>query len=105
MQILVNTNAHVGRRESLAAEVEATVAGSLDGVSDRITRVEVHLIDEKGENGQNDKRCLMEAFPEGWDPTAVICHSTTLEQALAGAVDRLKRALEGTLERQRERRQ
>ncbi|MEO8361931.1 MAG: HPF/RaiA family ribosome-associated protein [Vicinamibacteria bacterium] len=100
MHIQVNTDNHVEGREALVAQVEASVTASLHRFSKRITRIEIHLSDEDGEkHGQNDKRCLMEARLEGRQPTAVTCHAATLEQAVAGATDKLKRSLESTLGR------
>jgi len=101
MHIQVNTDNHIEGREALVARVEAAVASSLDRFSERITRLEVHLSDENGgKKGQNDKRCLIEARIEGRQPTAVTCQAGTLEQAVAGATDKLKHSLESTLERQ-----
>jgi hypothetical protein len=57
--------------------------------------VEVHLSDEDGnKNGLNDKRCIMEARLSGMKPMAVTHHATTHEQAISGAIDKLKASLE-----------
>jgi ribosome-associated translation inhibitor RaiA len=102
MQVQVNTDDHIEGREELVAQVEATVSSSLRRFSARITRLEIHLSDENGDkNGQNDKRCMMEARLKGRQPTAVTCQAATLDQAIAGAADKLKRSLESTLERLR----
>ena len=100
MKIQVNTDKNIEGNEELVAEVEATVADSLSHFSAHITRVEVHLSDESGDkNGQNDKRCMMEARLEGRQPTAATCEAATLAQAVAGAADKLKSSLESTLGR------
>ncbi|MEO8499815.1 MAG: HPF/RaiA family ribosome-associated protein [Vicinamibacteria bacterium] len=100
MHIQVNTDNHIEGREALVARVEAAVTSSLDRFSEHITRIEIHLSDENGEKkGHNDKRCLMEARLEGRQPTAVTCEAGTLERAVAGATEKLKRSLESTLER------
>ncbi|CAN5810812.1 hypothetical protein BH09MYX1_BH09MYX1_06820 [soil metagenome] len=105
MQVQVNTDKNIVGREALAAQVEATVADALRHVSAHITRVEVHLSDENGEkHGQNDKRCVMEARLEGRQPTAVTCDAPTVEEAVAGAADKLKSSVESTVERLREHR-
>jgi hypothetical protein len=44
---------------------------------------------------------MMEARLKGRQPTAVTCQAATLDQAIAGAADKLKRSLESTLERLR----
>jgi len=105
MQIQVNTDNHIEGREALAAEVEATVAKALSHFSAHVTRVEVHLSDENGaKHGQHDKRCMIEARVEGRRPTAVTCEAATLDQAVAGAADKLKSSLESMVNRPRARR-
>jgi len=103
MQIQVNTDKNIEGHEELVARVEATVTNVLSHFSAGITRVEVHLSDEDGDkNGQNDKRCLMEARLEGRQPTAVTCQAATLALAVAGAADKLKSSLASTLGRLRD---
>jgi ribosome-associated translation inhibitor RaiA len=98
MQIQTNTDNNIEGRDALIAQVESTVESALGRFSDQITRVEVHLTDENShKNGQNDKRCMMEARLEGRPPTAVTHASATLDQAISGAADKLKRAIDRSL--------
>ncbi|MDP1966431.1 MAG: HPF/RaiA family ribosome-associated protein [Reyranella sp.] len=100
MQIQINTDSNIEGREDLAASVQAVVEGAVQRFSDRITRVEVHLSDENSrKSGHDDKRCMMEARVEGRQPTAVTHRAATLDQAVDGAAEKLKRSLESTLER------
>jgi len=100
MQIQVNTDKNIDGHEALVAQVEATVTQSLSHFSGHITRVEVHLSDENGDkHGQHDKRCMLEVRLEGRQPAAVTCEAATVEQAVAGAADKLKSSLESTLGR------
>ena len=100
MQIQINTDSNIEGREELAASVKAVVESAVQRFSDRITRVEVHLSDENSrKSGQDDKRCMMEARVEGRQPTAVTHRAATLDQAVDGAAEKLKRSLESTLER------
>ena len=102
MHIQVNTDNNIDGREELAAQVEAVVEKALSRFTDQITRVEVHLSDENShKNGQNDKRCLMEARLEGRQPTAVTHQAASLGQAIDGAADKLKTVIESTLGRLR----
>ena len=104
MHIQVNTDRHIDGRETLAAQVRAVVEGSLSRFGEQITRVEVHLSDENShKGGENDKRCVMEARLEGLKPTAVTHQAASLNQAIIGAADKLRRALESTMGRLRER--
>jgi hypothetical protein len=102
MQIQVNTDHNIEGREALVARVKVAVASSLDRFSTHITRIEIHLSDENGDkSGQHDKRCMMEARFEGRQPIAVTSHAATLDQAVAGATNKLKRFLDDTLEQLR----
>ncbi len=103
MQIQVNTDANIEGREGLADHIKGVVESVLGHVSTRITRVEIHLSDENGhKGGVDDKRCMMEARLEGRQPTAVTHQAATLDQAVDGAADKLKRSIESTLGRLRD---
>jgi len=100
MQIQINTDHNIEGREALAAWVSGTVETALSRFSDHITRVEVHLSDENGaKNGPHDKRCMLEARLEGRQPIAVTHEAPELDQAVAGAADKLARSIENTLGR------
>jgi ribosome-associated translation inhibitor RaiA len=100
MQIQINSGHNVEGHAALAAQVSDVVESALSRVSDHITRVEVHLSDENGDKqGENDKRCMMEARLEGRQPIAVTHQAATLDQAVDGAADKLSRLIESTLGR------
>lgn len=100
MQILVNTDNHIKGREDLSSYVASVVEQALDRYTDRITRVEVHIGDVNShKGGENDIRCMMEARVEGLRPAAVTHQAGTVDQALDGAADRLKKSLSSTLGR------
>jgi len=102
MQVQVNTNHNIEGHEALATQVSDVIESALVRVGDRITQVEVHLSDENGDKqGQNDKRCMMEARLEGRQPVAVTHQAGTLDQAVNGAADKLTRLIESTLGRGR----
>jgi ribosome-associated translation inhibitor RaiA len=111
MQIQTNTDSNITGSEGLAAQAKTIVEGALARFSDQITRVEIHLSDENGPGfgaedkprfGVEDKRCMMEARLEGRRPIAVTHQAATLEQAMDGAADKLKRSIESTLGRLRD---
>jgi hypothetical protein len=105
MHIQVNSDSSVAGHERLVAHVTGVVENALGRFREQVSRVEVHLSDEDShKNGQEDKRCMMEARVEGRQPTAVTHQAATLEQAVVGAADKLKRSLESTLERLRDQR-
>jgi ribosome-associated translation inhibitor RaiA len=100
MKIQINTDHNITDREGLARQAEATVESTLGHLAEHITRVEVHLSDENGKKaGSHDKRCLMEARLEGHQPIAVTHESETIDEAIDGAADKLKRSLDHILGR------
>jgi len=102
MTIQFNTNNTVEVREEFRAPLINLISEELDRFSHQITRVEVHLSDENGDKqGLNDKRCVIEARLSGMKPIAVTNHANTHEQAVGGAVDKLKTSLEAILGRLR----
>jgi len=104
MKIQFNTDNNVEVREGLRAPLISLISEELGRFSHQITRVEVHLSDENGDKqGSNDKRCMIEARLAGMKPIAVINHANTHEQAVGGAVDKLKNSLDSILGRLRNR--
>jgi ribosome-associated translation inhibitor RaiA len=98
MKVQVNTDHTIEGHEALAARIRGVVENALSRVSDHITRVEVHLTDERGpKRGKNDKRCMMEARLEARQPIAVTDEAATLDLAVNGAADKLARMIEHTL--------
>lgn len=105
MQVQINTDRNVEGHQMQTAQVTGAVESALSRLSDRITRVEVHLSDENAtKSGQNDMRCMMEARLEGRRPIAVTHQAATLDQAVDGAADKLAKLIQNTLGRIRSQR-
>ena len=72
---------------------ETVVTSVLGHLTDRLSRVEVHLTDVNGaKGGADDIRCTVEARPEGMQPQTVTHHGANVEAALRGAA-KTRRAL------------
>jgi ribosome-associated translation inhibitor RaiA len=100
MQVKTNTDHNIEHREALDHHVDTVVKDALDHFAEYITRIEVHLTDELGKKpGESDKRCMMEARLTGHQPIAVNDHAPTVHQAIQGAVEKLRRVIERTLEK------
>jgi hypothetical protein len=101
MQVRFNTDDQIVGRDELARRVEAEVGDALDRFSDRITRVEIHVSDEnsarKRSSAGGDKRCLIEARLAGRQPVATSHIAATIDDAVSGASEKLKRLLDGLL--------
>jgi ribosome-associated translation inhibitor RaiA len=101
MKIQINTDSNIAGNDQLRREVETLLRGALDRLSEKITRVEVHLSDENSDkkSGVDDMRCMLEARLAGLQPIAVSHEAATLQEAVDGAAEKLKRSLDSTLGR------
>lgn len=100
MQININTDSTIERNAGLNEHVQSVVEAAIGRFSEHITRVEVHLSDKNSQkSADGDNRCLMEARVTGYQPIAVSDHNATLHQAIAGAAEKLKRAIDSALGR------
>lgn len=100
MQINVNTDKTIERHQGLDDHVQTVVGEAVKRFGEHITTIEVHLSDEnsaKSSDGGN--RCMLEARITGYQPVVVSDHSATLHQAINGAADKLKRAIDSALGR------
>jgi len=107
MKVHLNTDKNISGSEGLSGHADRVVGGALERFADRLTRVEAHLSDVNShKNGDGvDKRCMLEARVAGHQPIAVTEDAETVEQALSGAAQKLKRALDsmfGKLDRRPE---
>ncbi|MGG9961200.1 HPF/RaiA family ribosome-associated protein [Ferruginibacter sp. SUN106] len=98
MTIQINTDKNLTVHESFNAKLHSLLSRELNRYSENITRLEVHLSDENGnKEGQNDKRCMIEARIEGRQPIAVKDLGNTHDLAISGAIEKLKSVLNSLL--------
>ena len=94
MIIQINTDKNIAATDKSSAYFDSTISEALSRYSDKISRLEVHLSDENShKEGLKDKRCMLEARVEGMQPVAVTNQASSTEQALSGALDKLKASL------------
>ena len=100
MQVLVNSDHTIVGSAAMVGRIRYDIEVALQRVSDRITRVEVHLSDENGaKGGADDKRCMLEARLEGRPPIAVTSHAPTIDIAVHDAAMKMMRVIDSTLAR------
>ncbi len=102
MKIQINTDHNIDGTEALAAMVEAELHATLEHFEDRLTRIEVHLGDVDGPKSRGDhadKRCLLEARPEGMQPLVATGVGTSVEEATSDAATKLHSVLSSTFGR------
>ena len=103
MNIQINTDKNVEGSERLESYFSSEISRVLSRFDDKVTRIEVHFGDENSAKfGLNDKRCLIEARPANMQPIAVTEHADTIEKAFSGALDKIKKVLNTTYEKQKE---
>lgn len=95
MQFLFNSDNQTPLGSGAAEEVQAIVEARLDRISERLTRVEVHVSDVDGpRNGGDDKRCAIEIRPNGMRPIAASDQASTVEGAASAAADKVLKAFD-----------
>jgi len=95
MKIQINTDKTIAASESFNAWLSTFISEKMERFSSHITRIEVHLSDENGKKeGVDDIRCVLEARLEGMQPIAVSNQEATEQQAVSGAIDKLKASLD-----------
>lgn len=103
MKVQINTDKNIEGSERLESYFSSEIERILSRFDDKVTRIEVHFGDENsGKFGLNDKRCLIEARPANLQPIAVTEHADTIEKAFNGALDKIKKVLNTTYEKQKE---
>jgi hypothetical protein len=95
MQFQLNTDANIQGNDQLAEEAEAVVTSALGHLTDRLSRIEVHLVDVNGaKGGADDIHCTVEARPEGMQPQTVTHNDANVEAALRGAAKKIRALLD-----------
>lgn len=94
MQVQVRTNQIEGSAR-LQEWVSAEVMDRLEHFDELLTRVVVHISDENAhKSGNDDKRCHIEARPKGHQPISVTHKAEAMGQAIDGAAEKMRHALE-----------
>lgn len=100
MKIQFNTDKTINGAERHQDFFISQIAEELERYQSVISRIEVHVSDENGrKKGINDIRCLLEARIEGKQPIVVTCQADKFDQAVSGAIEKLKASLETILGR------
>ncbi|HEX9981320.1 MAG TPA: HPF/RaiA family ribosome-associated protein [Flavobacterium sp.] len=102
MHIQFSTNNNIEGYQRMADYFSGTIEESLKRFDDKITGIYVHLGDENSDkSGSDDKKCSIETRLAGLKPVAAVHHADTIEKAIHGATDKMKRVLEHTLDKMR----
>ena len=97
MRILVNF-ADMTARAAMAEAARTMLSRKLKHLSSRITRLEVHLRDDKmRRRGPDDNRCRIEARLAGMQPLVVESRSGDIYESIAESAAKMQRALTNRL--------
>ena len=95
MQFQFNTDNNIQGDDRLAEVAENTITSALGHLTNRLTRVEVHLSDvNSGKGGSDDILCTVEARPEGLQPHTVTHSDANVDAALRGGGKKIRALLE-----------
>jgi ribosome-associated translation inhibitor RaiA len=98
MLIEVRTDGNINGSEQFSDHVKAKVRTALHRYGDRIRRIDVHLSDTVGnKTSHDDKCCMIEARRDGCEPIVVTHQESTMDQAIHGAIHRLKKSVDSAL--------
>jgi len=102
MKVQINTDKNVEGSDRQDVYFSSEIERVLSRFDDKITRIEVHFGDENSAKfGLNDKRCLIEARPANLQAIAVTEHAETIEKAFNGALEKIKKVLNTTFDKQK----
>ncbi|RYG17378.1 MAG: HPF/RaiA family ribosome-associated protein [Chitinophagaceae bacterium] len=90
----MNTDKNLTIHAEYQAQIEEQLTGTLARFEEHISSIQVHLSDENGsKEGQNDKKCVLEAHVNGRPAVVASTFGETYDLALTGAIAKLKSAL------------
>lgn len=102
MMIKIHTDNNLDSNERMETYFTGVAETALKRFEENITRLDVYLGDENSEKfGTDDKRCTIEAHTSGKPALAVVNHADTIEKAVSGALDKIKRVLETNFSKMR----
>src|SRR5580698_2084744 len=95
MLIEVRTDGNVKGSLQFSDHVKAELRTALHRYGDRIRQIDVHLSDAAAnKTGHDDKCCMIEAHRDGREPLVVTHQESSLDQAIHGAVQKLKKSVD-----------
>lgn len=100
MTIKLNSDHNLRVHKEFREQLNSLISEELGRFRGHITRLEVHLSDEKGHNeALTDKRCVIEACLEGKKPILVTYIANNHNQAVEGAIEKLNTSLDTIFDR------
>ncbi len=100
MQFQFNSDNRISAPAAVGQRMEVLVRDRLDHVTDRLTRVEVHVSDVNGPRQGNDIRCAVELRPNGMKPITATDDASSIEGAVSSATTKALAAFDRQIGKQ-----
>jgi ribosome-associated translation inhibitor RaiA len=105
MKILITTDNHIVMNRERSQAVESEIDGAIERFERHLTSLDVHLADENADKGGDRKiKCVIDAHIEGMKTVTVTEYASTVDEAITGATEEMKRLLEATFSKLDEKR-
>lgn len=98
MEILINTDHNISGSQEMRSYMKADLESAFERFSEHLTRLEVKISDENAsKEGENDKKCVLEARLKGMQPIAVTGQGNSIDQAMTDATNKMKNSLDSVM--------
>ncbi|MCZ2084243.1 MULTISPECIES: HPF/RaiA family ribosome-associated protein [unclassified Kaistella] len=98
MEILINTDHNISGSQEMRSYMKADLESAFERFSEHLTRLEVKISDENAsKEGENDKKCVLEARLKGMQPIAVTGQGNSIDQAVTDATNKMKNSLDSVM--------
>ena len=95
MQVVLNADHHIDGKHEMAEHLRVIVRDAVAQFGVHVTRVVAHIADENStfKTSPDDIQCTLEVGLIGREPVIVKARAGSVDQAIHGAVEKLKQAV------------
>ena len=103
MDIEIRTDNNIKGDAAMVANAKSEVEKTLGRFDSHVTSIHVHLSDgSSGHDGHDDIQCMIEARVEGRSPDAITEKGESVDQALSGAIRKMRQLLDSEIGKMRD---
>lgn len=99
MELQFNTDKNIKDAGRVSDFFSPIIEKEFERFSSHVTRFEVHLSDQNSikDGGVDDRKCMIEARIKGKQPIVVTHFSNSNDQAIKGAIDKMKISIDSVI--------